>query len=173
MINEEKFITLFVEHESELRAFAFSLTLQREDAMDVIQEACIAMWRKIQTLESERSFRSWAFSYVRMTALNQRRKKQRSALRFTDQMIEIMAAEWEDESDLVRAERKALAECLDKLPEKQQRLIGLYYESPETTVGDLAKRLNQPLEGVYKALQRCRVTLRQCIANKLQTRKTS
>ena len=64
--------------------------LQREEAADVLQEACLAMWRKIGTLESEQAFRRWAYSYVRLTALNYRRKQQASPLRFTDQMPPIL-----------------------------------------------------------------------------------
>lgn len=170
MITEEEFISLYVRHELELRSFARSLTLQREDASDVVQDACVAMWRKIHTLESPRAFRSWAYSYVRLTALNQRRKKQASRLEFTGEMMEIMADEWEDEGELIGAEREALALCLGDLPETQRKLLNLYYTSQKTTAAELSKRLQKPVAGIYKALERTRAALRGCITRKLQTK---
>lgn len=171
MISEEEFISLYVQHETELRSFARSLTLQREDASDVVQDACIAMWRKIHTLESPRAFRRWAYSYVRLTALNQRRKKQASRLKFTGEMIEIMADEWEAEGELIESERQALTHCLQKLPDKQQKLLALYYTSSKTTAQEISMRLQKPVAGIYKALERTRTTLRECITRKLQTKK--
>lgn len=172
MISEEEFITLYVRHEPELRSFARSLMPQREDAADVVQEACIAMWRKIGTLKSPRAFRSWAYSYVRLTALNHRRKKQASPLRFTDELFEIMVDEWELEGDLVVTERNALAACLGALPESQRQLLAHYYASSKTTALELSKRLQRPLAGIYKALERSRADLRECITRKIRVEGT-
>jgi len=173
MIKEEEFISLYVRHETELRSFARSLTLQREDASDVVQDACIAMWRKIDTLESPKAFRSWAYSYVRLTALNQRRKKQASRLQFTGEMMEIMADEWKKEGELIGAEREALARCLRELPETQRKLLSLYYTSSKTTAVELSERLQKPVAGIYKSLERTRATLRECILRKIQIAKMS
>ena len=167
MVTEESFITLYSRHEPELRSFARSLMLHREEAADVLQEACVAMWRKIGTLESERAFRSWAYTYVRLTALNYRRKKQASPLRFTDQMLEIIADEWEQESEWPHEERNALAQCLEELLESPRRLLSLYYASPKTTAIDLSERLGRPVAGIYKVLERARATLRDCTQRKL------
>lgn len=169
MVTEEQFIALYVRHEPELRSFARSLMPQREDAADVLQEACVAMWRKIGTLESERAFRRWAYSYVRLTALNQRRKREASPLRFTDALIEIMAEEWEHEGDLAHAEREALVRCLEELPEPQRKLLAHYYASSKTTVVGLSERLQRPVAGIYKSLERARAALRKCVELKLQT----
>ncbi len=173
MISEEEFITLYVQHETELRSFARSLTLQREDASDVVQDACITMWRKIDTLESPRAFRRWAYSYVRLTAMNQRRKKQASRLQFTGEMMDIMADEWEQEGESIAPEREALGCCLRELPEKQQKLLALYYTSSKTTVTEVSKRLQKPVAGIYKSLERTRSTLRECITRKLHTKEIS
>jgi RNA polymerase sigma-70 factor (ECF subfamily) len=167
MVTEEAFITLYSRHEPELRSFARSLMLQREEAADVLQEACVAMWRKIDTLENERAFRRWGYSYVRLTALNHRRKKHASPLRFTGGMLEIIADEWEDESEWDQAERDALACCLEQLPEVPRHLLSLYYAAPKTTVVDLSERLKRPVAGIYKALERTRSALRVCVRRKL------
>ncbi|MDF1756644.1 MAG: sigma-70 family RNA polymerase sigma factor [Verrucomicrobiales bacterium] len=168
MITEEHFIRLFVKHEAELNAFALTLMLQPAEADDLLQEACIAMWRKIDTLENEKAYRSWAYSYLRFTALNRRRKQHRSPLVFSDQLIELMAAEGAEESDLAAAELETLAGCLEKLDGKQRDLVSRYYASRETTVADLGAELGRPVAGIYKALERTRQTLRTCIEGGLR-----
>lgn len=79
MISEKQFVGLFLDHEAELRAFAMSLVPQRADAEDVLQEACVAMWKRIGDLKNEEAFRAWAYTFVRFTALNKIRRQQRRA----------------------------------------------------------------------------------------------
>lgn len=168
MVTEEKLIRLFVEHESEFRGFARSLMLAPEAADDLLQEAYIAMWRKYQTLQSESAFRAWAYSYIRLTALNLRRKKQRSPLVFSEEMMEVLADEWEEQADLAHAKREALADCLEGLTMRQRNLLGMYYGVTKATAVDLGERLQRPVEGIYKALGRIRAILRVCINDKLE-----
>ena len=169
MITEEQFIRLFVEHEGEFRGFAYSLMLQRAEADDLLQEASIAMWRKIETLKHERAFRSWAYSYIRLTAMNLRRKRQRSPLVFSGELIEIMASEGTGEAELAAAERGFLVECIAELSEIQRDLLGAYYGTNRTSVADISKRSERTVAGIYKALERTRAVLRGCIEGKLQT----
>ncbi|MEM1295892.1 MAG: sigma-70 family RNA polymerase sigma factor [Verrucomicrobiota bacterium] len=168
MVNEEQFIGLFVRYEAELRAFALTLIPQPAEADDLLQEACISMWRKIETLESEQAYRSWAYSYLRFTALNRRRKQKRSPLVFSDQLVELIANEGEEESDFAAAELETLATCLQKLDGSQRDLISRYYASRETTVSHLSEELGRPASGIYKALERTRDALRACIEGGLR-----
>jgi len=168
MVTEEQFIALYVRHEPELRSFAHGLMPHSGDAPDVLQEACLAMWRKINTLESGQAFRSWAYSYVRFTALNLQRKHRASPLRFSDDLLETIADEWEEESDFALDQHEALTECLEKLPGFQHRMLALYYADGRNTAEKIAGQLNRPVAGVYKALARARETLRRCIEFKLQ-----
>ncbi|MFK7909282.1 MAG: sigma-70 family RNA polymerase sigma factor [Akkermansiaceae bacterium] len=167
MIKEEQFVRLFIRHERELRGFAMTLLPNIADAEDVVQDACVAMWGKINDLEEEGAFRAWAYSFVRFTALNKARKRNRSPLIFSDELVDILAKESEAEADLANAEFKALAECLEKLPEQQRQLIRRYYSSGKIKMADIANTLQRNVEGLYKILQRARVALRTCIEHKL------
>ena len=173
MVTEEQFIRLFVKHESELRGFAATLLLNSADAEDLVQEACISMWRKIDTLEHEKAYRSWAYSYVRLMALNRMRKQQRSPLVFSEELVNRMADEAEEETDLASAEHGALRHCLTNLGEKQKELIARYYASSKTTVAEVSEQLGRPIAGVYKALERTRESLRACIETRLKHGETS
>lgn len=172
MVTEEQFLRLFVKHESELRGFATSLLLSSAEAEDLVQEACISMWRKIDTLEHEKAYRSWAYSYVRLMALNRRRKQQRSPLVFSDELINCMADEAELETEEAAAEQEALKNCLAQLGGKQKDLIARYYATSKTTVAEVSEQLERPVAGVYKALDRTRKALRRCIEARLRQEET-
>lgn len=167
MIKEDSFIRLFVRHEAELRAFAISLIPSVEDAQDVLQDACIAMWRRIDTLKSEDGFIPWAYTFVRLTALNRIRKLRRSKLVFSDSLVELNAEEAGKESERARAEMQSLQECMQSLQPKHQELVQAYYCKTKVRMDDLAQTMDRPVAGLYKALERIRVALRTCIDKRM------
>ena len=167
MIREQTFIRLFVRHEAELRGFAISLIPSIEDAQDVLQDACIAMWQRIDALENEEGFVPWAYTFVRLTALNKIRKLRRSKLVFSEALVELNAEEAGQESARARAERQALRECMERLPPQQHALVRSYYTTTKVRMEDLARELSRPVAGLYKALERTRAALRDCIAQRL------
>lgn len=167
MIPEEQFIRLFVRHEGELRAFASTLMPCPADAEDVVQDACVAMWQRIGDLENAQSFRAWAYTFVRFTALNKIRKQKRSPLLFSESLLETLAGEGEGESERARAEIKALTDCLDKLPPDQRELVSQYYHSAAIRMDDVARALQRNVAGLYKAMERTRHALRTCIEKRL------
>jgi RNA polymerase sigma-70 factor (ECF subfamily) len=168
MIKEEQFVRLFVRHERELRGFAMTLFPSAADAEDVVQDACVAMWQKIGDLEEEGAFRAWAYSFVRFTALNKMRKRKRNPLIFSEELVDMLASESEDEADHARVEFKALVTCLEKLPENQRDIVQQYYMSANEGMAVIADKLQKNVEGLYKILQRARVSLRICIERQLR-----
>lgn len=167
MIREEQFVRLFVSHEGELRAFALTLMPCPADAEDVVQEACVAMWQRIGDLEKKQSFRPWAYTFVRFTALNRIRKRNRSPLMFSGELMEILAEESRTDADRANAEIRALAKCLEKLPAPQRDLVQRYYTNASTRMADVARALERNAAGLYKALERTRDSLRACIEKTL------
>jgi RNA polymerase sigma-70 factor (ECF subfamily) len=167
MIKEQTFIRLFVRHEAELRGFAISLIPSIEDAQDVLQDACIAMWRRIDTLENEEGFVPWAYTFVRLTALNRIRKSRRSKLVFSETLVELNAEEAGRETERARAEHQSLRECMKRLPPPQLALVRSYYATTKVRMKDLAREMNRPVAGLYKALERSRAGLRDCIDQRM------
>lgn len=167
MICEEQFVRLFVSHEGELRSFARTLMPCPADAEDVVQDACVAMWQRISDLENEQSFRPWAYTFVRFTALNRIRKRNRSPLMFSGDLVEVLAEEGRMDADRANAEIRALASCLDKLPAPQRDLVRRYYTNSSTRMADVARAVERNVVGLYKALERTRDSLRVCIEKTL------
>jgi RNA polymerase sigma-70 factor (ECF subfamily) len=167
MIKEEQFVRLFVRHERELRGFAMTLLPITADAEDVVQDACVAMWQRIGDLEGESVFRPWAYSFVRFTALNKARKRNRSPLVFSEELVNTLASESEAEADLAQTEFDALQTCLKKLPKNQRDVVLQYYHSASTRMAEVASSLQKNVDALYKILQRSREALRLCIERQL------
>jgi RNA polymerase sigma-70 factor (ECF subfamily) len=66
---------------------------------------------------------------------------------------------WEDE-------RRALADCMQRLPEDGRRLLDLRYAT-ERSVEDIAAQVGRSVDGVKSLLKRMRQTLGQCIDRQL------
>ena len=167
MVKEDAFIRLLVRHEAELRGFAVSLLPSVEDGLDVLQEACVAMWQRIDTLRDEAGFLPWANTFIRLTALNRIRKMQRSKLVFSNALVDLNAREAGGESERTRTEFLALQHCLEQLPVHQLALVRRYYATTKVNMQDLAKEMNRPVAGLYKMLERTRASLRDCIDRRM------
>ncbi len=70
-------------------------------------------------------------------------------------------------------ELQALTRCLDKLPEKQRDLINRYYASPKTRMAEVAGQLGRNAAGLYKALERTRDALRECVKRQIANEEPS
>ena len=55
-MNEGDFLKLFLKHENALRVFARSLLPSWRNVDDIVQEASIVMWEKLDQLDGEDGF---------------------------------------------------------------------------------------------------------------------
>lgn len=161
----ERFMRFFLEHEPELLRTVLVYVPSRADARDILQETAVALWRNFEQYDPSRPFVNWACGYARIEVKRFLRKSQRLTL-LSERAVEALLAiesRITDESD---ARRRALQTCLDGLPSEQRLLIREYYLE-EKSVSSLAVEANRTVEAVYKALQRIRGKLLQCIERKL------
>ena len=164
---EAEFMRLFVAHEPELRAFLRTLLPTWEAVDDVLQEASVVMWKKLDQLEDEEGFLPWAKVIVRFKALHARRTVARDRLVLSEDTVALLAEEaLELAPDQVGRERKALDTCLQKLSDEHRKLVLLPYREPGG-VTDLAQRTDRSANSLYKLLGRLREKLRLCVEREL------
>jgi RNA polymerase sigma-70 factor (ECF subfamily) len=162
MQRTEEFIRLFTKCEP--RIFAYILTLVRNfsDADDVLQQTNLVMWRKFDEFQPGTDFVSWGHRIAHLEVLALRKRKQCDALLFSDEFVEVVARDMDERNDTLEARQKALAACLEKLKARDRNLVQFRYQ-PDATTQSAAEHVGRSVDAVYKALNRIRQSLWECI----------
>ena len=92
----ESFLKVFLRHEEDLRSYARALLPHWDAVGEVMQEASVVMWRKLDQLRDESEFLPWAKVIVRYEALKARQTAARDRLCFSDEVFELLAASDDD-----------------------------------------------------------------------------
>ena len=164
---EPEFMRLFMAHEPELRSFLRTLLPTWEAVDDVLQEASVVMWKKLDQLEDVDGFLPWAKVIARFEALRARRTVARDRLVLSEETVALLAEEALDlSSDLLRGERRALETCLQKLSEEHRELVLLPYRD-HGAVTQIAEQTKRSVNSLYKLLGRLREKLRLCVEGEL------
>ncbi|PHR95460.1 MAG: RNA polymerase subunit sigma [Blastopirellula sp.] len=162
--NPEQFIELLAEHDHALTSFVMSLIPGSSDAQDILQETKMALWRSFDKFQPGSNFRAWARQTALNRVLNFRRRKaqENERLWFTEKCYELLATEFDHDAQRREDQAVHLRKCITKLPTEQQRLLTLRYFH-DSTVEDIAAKVERTVQATYRALSRIRLSLRNCI----------
>jgi RNA polymerase sigma-70 factor, ECF subfamily len=158
-----QFELLYSQCESEIRAFIFTGLPNWSDAEDVLQRTRIVLWRKISNFQPGTSFKAWALQVARFEICNFRKTQRSDRLCFDDDVFDSLMevrASLDEEMDHRRA---VLATCMEKLRASDRQIIHHCYGPDATTTKEAAERMHRPVNTLYKALNRIRRTLMQCV----------
>ena len=162
----ERFLRLWSGSETEIRRYVLTLLPDRGAADDVMQETSVALWKKFSEYELDRPFLNWACRFAYYEVLKHRKRQQVQTRHFCQATIEALAEERLEEQDALIARRKALAVCLEDLSQADRDLVGLRYATG-ATIADLAREIEQPAKRLYRALERIRRALLQCVTRRV------
>jgi RNA polymerase sigma-70 factor (ECF subfamily) len=161
-----EFVSLLNAGHRRLLGYLVSLIGNRHDAEDVLQRACVTMWRKFEHFERGTDFLAWASTVAFYEAKNFQRTAARSRLHFSDELLQTLADE--RVADLARtdARHEALAHCLTKLDDAGRALLETAY-GEEGSVVALAERLGRAPQTLYNKLNLLRRALAECVTGRL------
>ena len=159
--SHELFLMLFTANEPAIRAYVRRLVPTREDAGDVMQGIALVLWRKFEELQDPNGFRPWAFGIARYEVLGWRRDKARNRLVLAEDILEVVAKESSHQESRLDAQRGALADCLEKLPDDQRELVLAAYQ-PDASIQNVADRSGRTVAAFYQWLHRIRGRLLEC-----------
>jgi len=165
--DRDAFARVFAQHNRWLRAYLVSLLADFSSAEEVFQEVCVVVWRKYEQFDPETDFRRWASVIARNKVYQHRSKQARQVRCLSNEVLELIADEALDQSDLLEQRRLALHGCLNKLSESDRKLVSACYSDANRSFQRVAQQLSRPVNTVYKALQRIRPALRECIERRL------
>lgn len=163
----DEFVRLFAKHDRWLRAYLMTLLGDYANVEEVFQEVSVVLWRKYDQFDSATDFRRWASVIVRNKVLQHWSKQKRQEKFFSNELLDLIAEQALEQSDVLEERRKALHACLEKLSEQDRELVSACYSDATQSFQKVAERLKKPANTVYKALRRIRRLLRDCIQRQL------
>ncbi len=139
-----------VEHLGAMRAFAMSLTRNSALADDMVQDALVKAWSKIDTFEAGTNMRAWLFTILRNTYYSHHRKARREVADVDGVLSEAMAQKPDHDGRLQMRDFNAAFDMLNDEQREALVLVGAagfsYEEAAETcgvAVGTVKSRVNR------------------------------
>jgi RNA polymerase sigma-70 factor, ECF subfamily len=163
----QQFMRLYLAVQPRLYGFLVSMIPNWSDVDDVLQETVSVMWSKFETFEEGTDFAAWALAIARYRALTYYQSHKKQTICFSEEALEKIS----DEALAANAEREnhfveALKTCVSGLQSKDRKMLEMRYEIG-ASVKDVAARVNENLNTVYKKLNRLHVILLHCIYKNL------
>lgn len=166
-----EFLQLLASNDRRLALYVYGLVPHQADADDILQQTKMIMWRSFPQFKLGTNFIAWARKIAFHQILTYRRKRKKEHLPLSDEMLESLGEEISEITDQQDQRRQALQTCLNNLKDQHRKIMLLRYQE-ELDVEDIAAQTNSTPTAVYRALSRLRLTLVECIENRLKLQKT-
>lgn len=177
--NEESFNNLISRYRDKMYNIAFRVTDSHSDAEDVVQEACICLYKKAHTFRQSSKFSTWLYRIVTNEAISRLRQNKRSRAESLDNYmpgfddggrhIERPVMDWSQdiEKKVAESELHAIIENALSLLSPLDKSIVVLSEVEELTNSEIAEVTGLTLLAVKGRLHRSRIFLRGKLAAKL------
>ena len=160
--NSAELVQLMMKNQRRIFAYIMTLVPSRTDAEDILQEASRTICEKFSEFKIGTNFYSWACQIAYWKVRAARKKFATSKVVFNEEILEVISqtrVELEEELD---HRHGALSRCLQKLNERDRRMVLVRYESGHN-VKAAAQACGRTIQGAYKALSRIRKNLYDCV----------
>lgn len=166
-VNE--FVRLLGENQRRISLYVMGLVPNWNDAEEIVQETTVVLWQEFAKFETGTNFAAWACKVAYFRVLAWRKRKTREKLQFSSEFLEMISEELAADPERREDRERRLAECVEKLPPDQQKVILLRY-GEGCEIEDLAERVGRTVAASYRLLSRIRHNLFECVgrANALE-----
>jgi RNA polymerase sigma-70 factor, ECF subfamily len=163
----ERFVRLFVEGEREILRYILRLVPDLDDAREILQETAVDLWRKFDRYDPACAFAPWACGFAFRCVLKHREQQARRAKCLSIESLDLIAAERSEKDGLLEDRRRALERCLQQLRD-DDRLVVEHRYARQMSVAEIAGTTGRNTSALYKALERIRRQLLECVNRRLQ-----
>lgn len=164
--SRKRLMALMTRHQRQIFAYIYTLVPDRHDAEDLLQETSLVICEKFDEFTPGTDFVAWACQIAWWRVRYSRQKFARSKVVFDDDVLESVAHTASTMREELDERHEALAICLKKLPPRDRELVLTRYE-PGCGVAEAAERTGRSMDAAYKALNRLRKLLHDCVTNEL------
>jgi RNA polymerase sigma-70 factor (ECF subfamily) len=162
-------------HRQSMYVLALQLMGNRDDALDVVQDALLRFFTTLHRFDLRRPVKPWLYQIVRNRAvdLHRRRKIRRheslDAVDEDGRQFEVRDVSADPERDVARSQLKArIWQSLKELSPKQREILVLR-DYQDLSYSEIAETLNIPIGTVMSRLHGARKCLREVLQDDLQT----
>jgi RNA polymerase sigma-70 factor (ECF subfamily) len=144
----------------DLRAYARSLTRNRHDADDLVQDTVVRIMNSAERFQPGTNFKAWAFTILRNRFLNEFVAKRRQTRDLDDAKLELLPTSARQEEGLELADFQRI---FHRLPEDHRSILtlvagsGLPYEDVarvlDCAVGTVKSRVHRARMALYALLE--------------------
>ncbi|MGD8501943.1 MAG: RNA polymerase sigma factor [Phycisphaerales bacterium] len=151
-----------------LKGLVYSVVNDADDVDDVLQDICVRVIRKIDSLREPERFRPWLAVLARRLALRYRQRKAQRPSSLHDELAELQCDEKAQQflEDIEQKEQyQQILEAVRSLPEKYRQVFVLEYAG-DLTYGQIAEILDIPITTVQIRLVRARRMIYDRVSDK-------
>lgn len=163
-IDNKAFEILVREHHRRFLAYALSLIKNATLAEDIVQEALLTAYQRLNFFDTSQNFPAWVRGIIKNKYFEYCRSNNEVLLEEKDlEYLEASHTDWDSSQQNFCTDALAvLSECLKKLPETYKKAVDLFYMQELESL-EVALRLSIKDTTVRKRLQRARESLGNCI----------
>jgi RNA polymerase sigma-70 factor, ECF subfamily len=162
----ERFVRLFVEGQREILRYILALVPDIDDAHEILQETAVDLWRKFDRYDPACPFAPRACQFAFRRVLKHREQQARRVKCLSIESLSQIAAERSEKEGIFEDRRRALELCLHQLGEADRLVVEQRY-SRQTSVATIAEITGRNTSTLYKALERIRCRLFECVNRRL------
>ncbi len=174
----DAFSQIVLRYQDRAHRLAWSMTRDESDAQDVVQEAFLNIYRKLDTFEGDAQFSSWLYKVVVNAALMRLRKNRRKQEVSLDEIpptveideFAVDVPQWRFRSDLVLENlelRNKILDAIDELDPKYQ-VVFILKEVEGLSLQEISETLEISLPAVKSRLHRARIFLQTSLERYLR-----
>ena len=153
-------------HQRQIFSYIYTLVPDRHDAEDLLQETSVVICDKFDEFSPGTDFVAWACQIAWWRIRYARQKFARSKVLFNEEVLAKVAHTALEVREELNERHEALAACLQKLAPRDRELVLTRYE-PGCGVAEAAERSGRSMDAAYKALNRLRKLLHDCVTHSL------
>ncbi len=162
----KRLMALMTRHQRQIFSYIYTLVPRRHDAEDLLQETSVVICEKFADFRPGSDFVAWACQIAWWRVRYSRQKFARAKVVFDQDLLDAVAQTASALAPELDERHEALARCLGKLHARDRELVLTRYE-PGHGVPEAARRSGRSLDAAYKALNRIRKALFDCVTHQL------
>lgn len=167
MMVTEEFVLNLIECQAKLYSYVLSLTGNRNDTNDILQDTNKFILEKAADYTAGTSFSAWASKIAYYKVLAFQRDTARESLLFNIEILQEISDKSLSKSTQYDSRLGSLFHCMEQLSEDNQKLLKQRYEE-EMSLEEIASFWGRTYNGISSLLYRLRLALIDCVDKSLQ-----